>query len=401
MVPVTRTGSGTKDMAALMERVRRMSDSQLADVLAGKDVSIPQFAAMTEAMGRKQLRQAVDGAQAQQQAQQPSLKDQLLAEQQMPAGIDQLPAPNMESVDMASGGIIAFEDGGKVPGYAAGVYTDPLDYLSGQDIESKAADEIRRSRELQKYKELYGFEKYPVAPAAAVDPKDEKEVKDNKDTNPPAAPPAANPPVPRDYLLSGTKFERRTSPFGSFSPEATNYDKLKSQGLGEALLGASEALMTKAGPAGLGAAFGALGKQAGLTRKEMNALKRDERDYGLNYAKAEEAFSQGQDDLGYKYLSEANQNRYRMGMLNKPGAGLEMLQALKDPELMKRYLKMQEGKRPTDTVTKEKALANWKNVSPKEKRDKYGDDFNTYYNYLNNQLLTDTIGDGADVLGKV
>src|SRR5512139_997442 len=112
MVPVTRTGSGTKDMAAIMERVRRMSDSQLADVLAGKDVSIPQFAAMTEAMGRKQLRQAVDGAQAQQQAQQPSIKEQLLAEQQAPAaGLDALPAPNMESIDMAGGGIIAFDRG--------------------------------------------------------------------------------------------------------------------------------------------------------------------------------------------------------------------------------------------------------------------------------------------------
>jgi hypothetical protein len=74
---------------------------------------------MTEAMGRKSLRNAVQGMEAQGQAQQPSLKDKLLAEdvaQQMPeaSGIGQIPAPNMESMNMASGGIIAFDDGGEI-----------------------------------------------------------------------------------------------------------------------------------------------------------------------------------------------------------------------------------------------------------------------------------------------
>jgi hypothetical protein len=102
-----------------------MSDSQLADVLAGKSIDVPQYVAMTEAMGRKKLRTAMHGAQAQAQMQQPSVKDKLLAEEavspmmgqpmqgQMPimaaeGGLASLPAPNMDTVDMADGGIIAF-----------------------------------------------------------------------------------------------------------------------------------------------------------------------------------------------------------------------------------------------------------------------------------------------------
>ena len=131
-------GSGAGTMAKVMAMARHMSDSQLADVLAGKNMDIPQFAAMTEAMGRKQLRTAVQGAESQQMAHQPSVKDKLLMEHQaemMPqmaqsapapqAGIANLPAPNMEK--LASGGIIAFDEGGDVPGFKVGGSPDSQD----------------------------------------------------------------------------------------------------------------------------------------------------------------------------------------------------------------------------------------------------------------------------------
>ena len=115
----TPKGKSPSNMGQIMELARNMSDAQLADVLQGKSLDVPQFAAMTEAMGRKSLRNAVQGMEAQGQAHQPSLKDKMLAEdatQQMPeaSGIGQIPAPNMESMHMASGGIIAFDDGGDV-----------------------------------------------------------------------------------------------------------------------------------------------------------------------------------------------------------------------------------------------------------------------------------------------
>jgi hypothetical protein len=100
-------GMPAQDMAAIMARAKAMSDRELADVLEGKSMNIPQFAAMTEAMGRKSLRTAVQGAQAQQQLNKPTTKQQLLTDLQM-GGIDQLPAPNMGSVNMAEGGIVAF-----------------------------------------------------------------------------------------------------------------------------------------------------------------------------------------------------------------------------------------------------------------------------------------------------
>ena len=125
-------GMPSGSIQQIMNTARKMSDSQLADVLAGKSMDVPQYVAMTEAMGRKKLRTAMQGAQAQQQAKQLSVKDKLLTEEavspmmgqpmpgQMPVmaaegglmyadgGLASLPAPNMDTVDMADGGIIAF-----------------------------------------------------------------------------------------------------------------------------------------------------------------------------------------------------------------------------------------------------------------------------------------------------
>jgi hypothetical protein len=121
----TPRGMPSGSIQQIMNTARKMSDSQLADVLAGKSIDVPQYVAMTEAMGRKKLRTAMQGAQAQAQMQQPSVKDKLMAEEavspmmgqpmegQMPVmaaegGLASLPAPNMDTVDMADGGIIAF-----------------------------------------------------------------------------------------------------------------------------------------------------------------------------------------------------------------------------------------------------------------------------------------------------
>jgi hypothetical protein len=123
-------------------------------------MAVPQYVAMTEAMGRRSLRNAVKGAQAMTQANQPSIKDKLMmaeaaeqmpqmpqqqmpqmpqmAQQQMPqmaadgglmyeeGGLASLPAYNMDTVDMAGGGIIAFEGGGEVPRFSNGsIVVDP------------------------------------------------------------------------------------------------------------------------------------------------------------------------------------------------------------------------------------------------------------------------------------
>ncbi len=105
------TGVSKQSMDQMMARARDLPDSELADVLAGKSMAVPQFAAMLAAMGRQSLRTAVAGAQAG-AAKAPSKKDQVLAAMQpdQAAGLSALPAQNMEQLGegMADGGIVAF-----------------------------------------------------------------------------------------------------------------------------------------------------------------------------------------------------------------------------------------------------------------------------------------------------
>jgi hypothetical protein len=112
------TGRSPESMSQTMALAKQMSDMQLADVLAGKSMNIPQYVAMTEAMGRKQLRTAMQGVTAMGSAKQPTEREKLLSEmmpRQQPqgaapqgAGLDQLPADNMQGLGHADGGIIAF-----------------------------------------------------------------------------------------------------------------------------------------------------------------------------------------------------------------------------------------------------------------------------------------------------
>lgn len=331
-----RTDNPQKDMASVLAKARGYPDWRLADVLAGKDLSLPQFAAMAEAMGRRDLRQAVAGAEAQQQAKQPSVKDQLLAEQ---AGLAALPAPNMESMDMAGGGIIAFEDGGEVPRFQDAGLVDPLSYLSGQDVESLGRDEERRLRDLQKYKSLYGFEKFPTkatpaAPAAAPAappaataakenaPKDEKlNLRDNKE---PAKADAGIPALAdrKDFLgqYEGTGARMREG-----------IAALKDAKQSDFLLGASKALLGNPNLAKAGAEFSGTAMELGAkARKEEREINKAADEYDFNLAKAREAAAQGNQDLAYKYAALADQAKYRAGILGIKGQELSMQQGMYD-----------------------------------------------------------------------
>jgi hypothetical protein len=118
------------------------------------------------------------------------------------------------------------------------------------------------------------------------------------------------------------------------SAEPVDVEGLKSRGLGEGLMRLSAGLLSAPGAKGIGAGIAGLAEQAGLTRKETNALKKDARDYDFNRTRAEAAFEQGQDELGLKYTEAANLNKYRMDSLAKePDALRTAREALKDPRL--------------------------------------------------------------------
>ncbi len=433
MIPVTRTGSGTKDMAAIMERVRRMSDSQLADILAGKDVSIPQFAAMTEAMGRKQLRQAVDGAQAQQQAQQPSIKDQLLAEQQAPAGLDQLPAPNMESIDMAGGGIIAFADTGVVgPSKAKDEWESLKDYDpgaltegeglgssisnffsrsfgSGKKIDPETGTpisfgEFLRKQEGKNVAAAPDFTGFDAATALFEKERAASPAAAPAATNPNAVKPDAVKPgagLPAIDVSQATKFERRANPFGQMSAEKVDFEGLKDKGLGEGLMKLGAGLLSAPGSKGLAAGIQALAESGQVSRKEIAGLKKDARDYDLNIKKADAAFEQGNDELGLKYTEAANLNKYRMASLAQKPGELRTLEAIAaNPQLAALY----KGGKGAGVVSRTDALKEWNDLPPGDKRKLQGvgvSDFNSYYSYLSTGLpglnVVDTLDKGAKV----
>lgn len=106
----------------ITSRLASMPDQALQQYAAmHKNDPYVMALALSESNRRKQVRQ---GAQMQ-APRQPKVVDQEIAQMAQPlpedTGIGQLPAPNMER--MAEGGIVAFENGGEVPGYAEGVFT--------------------------------------------------------------------------------------------------------------------------------------------------------------------------------------------------------------------------------------------------------------------------------------
>jgi hypothetical protein len=346
-------------MDQIMAKARMMSDSQLADILSGKSMAVPQYVAMTEAMGRKSLRNAMQGAQAQQQAKQPNLKDKLMGEYQQEqmaqaapqapqmGGISNIPAPNMESVDMASGGIVAFREGDLVE-------EDPLAYLSGLDAAGMAEDEARvaalkAERKAREDKERYQFLKQAAPEAAAKMAKDDPSliapiavaappVTGKGSTAAPVTPaapkasvtgvgaaPGAQPySIPSFESLQGKRSEEYLSKLeGVGEKRRAGLAELKKQGGGEALMQMAAGLLS-APTLGQGLAKGLpmVASTAAATRKDARALESSADDYDLNVAKAREAAEKGDMALALQYTQLANQAKaqsdlakYQQGML--------------------------------------------------------------------------------------
>ena len=95
----------------------KMPMNRLMGILQGKpDAVVGQPIAMMALQSLKEQKTAAQGMQAQQQLQQPNVKDQLLAEDQ---GIAKYPAPNMNAVaNAAHGGIVGYAGGGDVQHFA-------------------------------------------------------------------------------------------------------------------------------------------------------------------------------------------------------------------------------------------------------------------------------------------
>jgi len=495
-------GMSSGNMAQVMALARKMSDAQLADVLQGKSLDVPQYVAMTEAMGRKQLRTAMQGQQAQQQAQQPNLKNKLLGEYQqaqqpqmppqgmpqgMPpqqpvmaaegglmyadggsidmnesanagGGIAELPAPNMMPMTMASGGIVAFDEGGEVPRFNEGGnwFTEFRDSLYSP--EERRIEAMKRGRATDQptdtlsENQLNAFlrGKTPGPAEAPMPPASmQKEIDDSKmrlfrqemadkEAAANAKPVFAGPTqAQRDAFYeknktagSGAGSEKSgigaTDEFKSYmdmvkknreeylgklegmgAKQREGLAQLRSQGGGEALMNLAQGILSRPGlAAGIAAGLPGVTATAAASRKEQRAVEQGANEMDFNLAKAREAASRGDMESALMFKKMADESKYRADDLSIKRAALgqepDMLRTLKgiagDPKLEALYGKT--GK--ADVLDRDKAAALWEKLSRNEKANKYGNDFETYYKTMNNQLLSATIpGQGANVIGTL
>ena len=359
------TGVGKQSMDKMMALADKLPDSELADVLSGKSVRVPQFAAMLAAMGRESLRTAVAGAQAGQEKK-PSKKDQMLArmQPQPPAGLDVLPAQNMEPVGAAEGGIIGYS------GEVGSVVNDPNSSAFSQDSANRRAQvelENLRQKLMLKHRTTAGpfgyftssphqrrdaqatvdflntatpqqlreFAQTNTLPAqtrgGAEDPAGAVALNAPPANTPPAnTPPANTPPAgggqPQGPGIAPPAAGRYDAPPARKSPidqlmaptedTAKQVASGKEQAQGEFFMQMGASLM---GNPNLGRAL-QQGIEKGLpglaaNRKEANALIKDQRDYSLNLSKAQEAAAQGRDDLAFKYADLAEKAQYHAGVI--------------------------------------------------------------------------------------
>jgi hypothetical protein len=416
-------GMTSGSMAQVMAMARKMSDGQLAEVLQGKSLSVPQYVAMTEAMGRKSLRTAMDGQQSMAQAKQPSVKDKLLMgdqpqmqgiQQGMPqmpqqpvmaaeggmmyadGGIADLPAPNMESMDMASGGIVAFQNNEDQP------------VREGMPLTPEQIDELRTRGSLRRKdadipeNPLKGFgvsqrsrpymdaQKNAMRDAIAAAPKittEQAMQQDMENAAPakvmadpivtaakppltPKAPPVVTPGAPTaDKEKAGLGATDEFSSYmdmvkknnadylskleGLSTKQREGLAKLRSQGGGEALIQFAKGLLGSPTLA-QGASKGLEGVAAAATgsRKEQRAIEQGATEMDFNLAKARQAAAKGDMESAIMFKKLADEAGYRKeylgiqrAQLNKPDSNIALLNALGDPKLMERYKEMQASKK--------------------------------------------------------
>jgi hypothetical protein len=316
-------------------------------------------------------------------------------------GLAELPAPNMMPMTMAGGGIVAFDEGGEVPRFNEGgnFFTNFRDSLYSP--EERRLEAMKRGRatdeptdtlsENQVNSILRGKTPGPAEapmPAASM----QKEIDDSKmrlfkqemadkeaATN---AKPVFTGPTQAQrnafYEKSNTGAPNEKAGLGATDEFKSYMDNLKkeradsmaelkglsaksreaalaakSQGGGEALMAIARGLVSKPGlAAGVGEGLPGVIAASAASRKEQNALNQSANDYDLNIAKSREAAAKGDMEAALQYKKLAQDAQYQQGMLayhnaslNKPGESMQLLQALGDPEMMKRYKEMQAGKK--------------------------------------------------------
>jgi hypothetical protein len=271
----------------------------------------------------------------------------------------------MDTVDMADGGIIAFEDGGKVPRFNEGgnwferlrdSLAGPQDkYLADvmrgkktempEDTERLSTDQINA---LRTGKKMGPVEMAPFPPGVREEveasnmrrfkqemadkerrEKEEKEVaiapKPSTVKKETSAAPAAVPGAgasQADSGMSGLKsymdaikanqedYYKKLE--GLSAKQREGLAQLRRQGGGEALMNLAQGILSKPGlAAGISAGLPGVIQTAAASRKEQRAIDTLANEYDMNLAKARAADAKGNTDAALKFMDLANTAKYR------------------------------------------------------------------------------------------
>lgn len=110
-----------KSPEAQYQLAMRLPLSQLQAILQGQPSEIDQPTALSVLKQKMQQKTAMQGLQAQQQLQQPSVKDRMLQQSQMPEDMGIAQAPGAQQAGtIPDGGVAGYAEGGDVRHYAAG-----------------------------------------------------------------------------------------------------------------------------------------------------------------------------------------------------------------------------------------------------------------------------------------
>jgi hypothetical protein len=311
-------------------------------------------------------------------------------------GIADLPAPNMESMDMASGGIVAFQNNLEQP------------VREGMPLTPEQIDELRTRGSLRRKdadipeNPLKGFgvsqrsrpymdaQKNAMRDAIAAAPKITTEQAMQQDmenaapakvmadpivtaAKPPSAtkaPPVVTPGAPTaDKEKAGLGATDEFSSYmdmvkknnadylskleGLSTKQREGLAKLRSQGGGEALIQFAKGLLGSPTLAqGASKGLEGVAATAAGSRKEQRAVEQGATEMDFNLAKARQAAAKGDMESAIMFKKLADEAGYRKeylgiqrAQLNKPDSGIALLNALGDPKLMERYKEMQASKK--------------------------------------------------------
>jgi hypothetical protein len=359
--------------------------------------------------------------------------------------LNQPPQQQQQTTPMASGGIVAFQDNEDqpvrvgMPSFAEGSETDKkiLEFL--KNAPGALVDKFRELN--QPYSKVKPFEgtqaefddmvqrgRMPKRAAASL-AASPAAINTDADTQPGYTPnielnPAAPATLPRTTTPAAPKKAGLDAITQSDQPTRSQAEQdylaqlmgvgektrggisdIKKQGLGEALMQIGAGLFS-APTLGKGLAKGLplASSTAAATRKETRGIEKEANEYDLNLARYRAALDAGDKDRAFKYKQAADENRYRMAMVNKPGEIMQILQGIRQPgeSLNDAFARYNSGKKSTDQMSLTEATKQWNDITEKNRK-RYKElqgmgisNEQDYYRFVNGQLLSATIpGQGA------